>query len=122
MADSREGSRQTHSKDGKLDYSDPRVSDCINRYWRKNLALLAGLLLVWACAGLGCGILWADWLNQFNLGGFPLGFWFAQQGAIIIFILTILGYCLSMNRIDKQHHAELQRLRREQNSHDLDNP
>ena len=102
--------------EAKLDYSDPRVIDCINRYWRKNLMLMVALLAVWAAAGLGCGILWADWLNaNYSLGGFPLGFWFAQQGAIIVFILTILTYCVIMNRLDKQHHDELQRLRREQN-------
>jgi putative solute:sodium symporter small subunit len=105
------------SEEAKLDYSDPRVTDCINRYWRKNLTVMLGLLSVWALAGLGCGILWADVLNaNFNLGGFPLGFWFAQQGAIIIFIFTILAYCLIMNRLDRSHHAELEQLRREHNN------
>ena len=72
------------------------------------------LLCVWAFAGLGCGILWADWLNQWNLfgTGYPLGFWFAQQGSIIVFVLLILVYCLLMNRLDhrlKESLAELKK-------------
>lgn len=85
----------------------------LRRYWRRNVSYMIVLLVIWAAAGLGCGILWADWLNQFKLGatGFPLGFWFAQQGSIIIFVLLILVYCVLMNRLDKKHHAELERLR-----------
>jgi putative solute:sodium symporter small subunit len=70
------------------------------------------LLLVWAAVSFGCGILLADWLNQFHLPftGFPLGFWFAQQGSIVVFVLCILVYCISMNRLDKHHHDELKKL------------
>ena len=67
------------------------------------------LLLVWAAAGLGAGVLFADRLNAYTLPGtgFPLGFWFAQQGSIIAFVLLILVYCLLMNRIDAEHHEEM---------------
>ena len=69
-------------------------------YWRKNVTIMIVLLAIWAFVGLGCGVLFADWLNQFKLGGFPLGFWFAQQGSILVFIVLILVYCLRMDRID----------------------
>ncbi|MDP6097691.1 MAG: DUF4212 domain-containing protein, partial [Gammaproteobacteria bacterium] len=81
-------------------------------YWRANQKIMIGLLAVWAGVSFGCGILLADWLNQFKLPftGFPLGFWFAQQGAIIVFVLCILVYCIFMNRLDQQHHKELEKL------------
>lgn len=67
---------------------------------------------MWALAGLGCGVLWADVLNRWTLPGtaYPLGFWFAQQGSIIVFVLVILVYCVVMNRLDERHHAELEAL------------
>ncbi len=71
---------------------------------------MAALLCVWAFVSFGCGILFADLLNQYNLPftGFPLGFWFAQQGSIVVFVLCILVYCLAMNRLDRRHHKELE--------------
>lgn len=92
---------------------DPRVRACLEAYWRRNLRLMAALLAVWAVAGLGCGVLLADWLNRFALGGFPLGFWFAQQGSIVVFVALIGIYALAMRRVDRVHHAELEALRRE---------
>jgi putative solute:sodium symporter small subunit len=91
---------------------DPRLHACVQAYWRRNLRLMAGLLAVWAFAGLGCGVLLADRLNAFSLGGFPLGFWFAQQGSILIFVALIGVYALAMRRLDRIHHAELEALRR----------
>ncbi|MGD8340687.1 MAG: DUF4212 domain-containing protein [Gammaproteobacteria bacterium] len=87
---------------------DQRLHDALDRYWRTNLRIMAALLALWAFVSFGCGILFADWLNQFNLPltGFPLGFWFAQQGSIVVFVLCILVYCLAMNRLDAKHHKE----------------
>ena len=59
------------------------------RYWRANAVFMAVLLTVWAVVGLGCGVLFVDSLNGMTVGGFPLGFWFAQQGSIISFVLLI---------------------------------
>ena len=85
-----------------------RLKESLERYWRSNLRIMAALLALWAFVSLGCGILFADWLNRFHLPftGFPLGFWFAQQGSIVVFVLCILIYCLAMNRLDEKHHAE----------------
>jgi len=54
----------------------------LQEYWQKNLRLLGVLLAIWFFVSYGCGIIFADYLNQFKLGGYKLGFWFAQQGAI----------------------------------------
>ncbi len=95
----------------KIDLHDTRIVECIDRYWRKNMLIMALLLIIWAVVGLGCGVLLADRLNHFSLGGFPLGFWFAQQGSIIVFILLILAYSILLNRLDAQHAQELQQYR-----------
>lgn len=85
-----------------------RLADAKRRYWRTNVRIMSVLLGVWAFVGLGCGILWADWLNQFRLGGVPLGFWFAQQGSIATFVVIILIYALLMNRLDARFHRDTQ--------------
>ena len=94
------------------DLHRPEVQAALNRYWRSNLRVMALLLLVWAGVSFGAGILLADFLNQYRLPftGFPLGFWFAQQGSIITFVLCILAYCLAMNRLDRKHHEELEKI------------
>lgn len=73
-------------------------------YWRANLRLLAVLLSVWFLVSYGCGILFVDALNQFQLPGtsFPLGFWFAQQGAIYVFLILIYVYIKKMKQLDEQ--------------------
>lgn len=71
-------------------------------YWRANLRLLALLLAVWFVGSFGMGILWADALNAVRLpgSGFRLGFWFAQQGSIYLFVVLIFVYVVAMNRLD----------------------
>lgn len=75
-----------------------------DRYWRANLKWLAGLLSVWFLVSYGFGILWVDALDKITIPGtgFKLGFWFAQQGSIYIFVLLIAVYVLVMNRLDKE--------------------
>lgn len=72
-------------------------------YWRANLRILAGCMLVWFTVSYGFGILLVDVLNRYTIGGFPLGFWFAQQGSIYVFVLLIFFYAWRMNRIDRQY-------------------
>ncbi len=81
-------------------------------YWRGNVRIMCFLLGIWAFVGLGCGILWADWLNQWRIGGVPMGFWFAQQGSIATFVVLILVYALVMNRLDTQFHRKAALLRK----------
>lgn len=71
-------------------------------YWRSNLALVAFLLIIWFVVSFGFGILLVEPMNQFNLGGYPLGFWFAQQGSIYIFLVLIFAYAWAMNRLDRK--------------------
>jgi len=71
-------------------------------YWRVNLAIVGALLAVWAGASLGLGVLLVDQLNRFKIGGAPLGFWVAQQGAIYVFVVLILIYVVAMARLDRR--------------------
>lgn len=78
------------------------MNDKAKAYWRKNLRLLAILLSVWFLVSFGFGILWVDQLNAIRLGGFQLGFWFAQQGSQYVFVILIFIYVYRMNQLDKQ--------------------
>lgn len=75
-------------------------------YWRRNLRLVFVLLTIWFVVSYGCGILFVEQLNQIRFGGFKLGFWFAQQGAIYVFVLLIFFYVWRMNKIDKEFGVE----------------
>lgn len=104
-------SRSAPETESETDPS-PRESAILQRYWRRNLLLMVALLAVWAVAGLGCGVLWADALNAYRLPGtgYPLGFWFAQQGSILVFVLLVLVYAVFMNRLDRSHLKEREAL------------
>ena len=71
-------------------------------YWRATLRLLAVVLSIWFLVSFGAGILFAPWLNHIHLGGYPLGFFFAQQGSIYIFVVLIFWYAKKMNDIDRE--------------------
>lgn len=75
-------------------------------YWRENIRLLSILMTIWFVVSFGAGILFRDFLDQFLLGGYPLGFWFAQQGAIYFFILLIIFYSVRMRRIERQYDVD----------------
>ena len=74
------------------------------QYWRRNLKLVAILLAIWFAVSFGAGILLAPWLNAVRIPGtgFPLGFWFAQQGSIYVFVILIFVYARRMNRLDRE--------------------
>jgi putative solute:sodium symporter small subunit len=71
-------------------------------YWRKNIGYVLSLLAVWFLVSYGCGILFVDQLDRIRLGGFKLGFWFAQQGSIYTFMVLIFVYVALMNRLDRR--------------------
>ena len=73
------------------------------RYWRSNLLCLGVLLAIWFAVSFGAGILWVDALNGIALGGFKLGFWFAQQGSIYTFVVLIFVYTLVMQRLERRY-------------------
>ena len=73
-----------------------------DEYWKSNLRIVSSLLLVWFIASFGFGIIFSDMLDQIKVGGFKLGFWFAQQGSIYIFVLIIFVYVWLMKRLDKR--------------------
>jgi len=93
----------TDSAQNEMDCEETKI---LRSYWRQNLTLVGFLLSIWAFAGLGCGVVFADTLNSYYLPGtgYPLGFWFAQQGSIIVFVFLILAYALGMNVIDRKHN------------------
>ena len=77
-----------------------------DQYWKKNLKYLVILLSIWFTVSFGFGILLIDELNQIKIAGFKLGFWFAQQGSIYVFVTLIFIYIYLMNRLDKKFHSK----------------
>ena len=75
-------------------------------YWKKNLKYLLILLSIWFTVSFGFGIILIDELNQIKIGGFKLGFWFAQQGSIYVFVTLIFIYIGLMNKLDKKYHSQ----------------
>lgn len=73
------------------------------KYWKDNLKFLGILLIIWFIVSFGFGILWVEELNTIKLGGFKLGFWFAQQGSMYVFVILIFVYVRLMNKLDKKY-------------------
>lgn len=88
--------------------SDPGETTNANEsaYWRENVRLLITLMVVWFAVSFGAGILLRDWLDQFMLGGYPLGFWFAQQGSIYVFMLLIVIYVVKMRSLERKYDLD----------------
>ena len=75
-------------------------------YWRSVIRLTLSLLAIWFVVSYGAGILFRDFLDQVSIGGAPLGFWFAQNGSIYVFVALIFYYCRAMNRLEKKFGVE----------------
>ena len=72
-------------------------------YWKSNLKVVFSLLSLWFIASYGFGIIFSDFLDHIKIGGFKLGFWFAQQGSIFVFVILIFVYVWLMKRLDKKY-------------------
>lgn len=75
-------------------------------YWAATVRLTVSLLIIWFAVSYGAGILFREFLDQFSIGGAPLGFWFAQQGAIYVFVALIFYYCWAMARLERKYGVE----------------
>ena len=91
---------QQSDKTSKVSKQDPKA------YWRANIRLLLSLLVVWFAVSFGAGVLFVDELNAYSFMGFPLGFWFAQQGSIYVFVILIFIYTRKMKAIEHEHGVE----------------
>jgi len=78
-------------------------SSKLKAYWRENLVIIVLHLIVWALVSYVLGIIFVLPLNPIHLGGFPLGFWFANQGSEFVFVIMIFVYCAFLNRLDKKY-------------------
>ena len=77
-----------------------------DQYWKSNIKIVSSLLVIWFIASFGFGIIFSESLDQIKIGGFKLGFWFAQQGSIYTFVVLIFVYIFLMNRLDKFYRSK----------------
>ena len=80
------------------------------RYWRANVTVIVVLLAIWFVASCCCGILFIEQLNEFSIGNLPFGFWMANQGSMLIFVVLILVYAVVMDIVDRRYFATLSKL------------
>lgn len=86
--------------------TQPSQTEELRGYWSATIRLTLVLLSIWFAVSFGAGILFRDFLDQFSIGGAPLGFWFAQQGAIYVFVALIFYYCRAMARLSRAYGLE----------------
>jgi len=84
----------------------PMTDSKQKQYWRENIRYVLILLSIWFLVSYGAGILFKDALDTIRIGGFKLGFWFAQQGSIYVFVILIFVYVYLMNRLDRKYHFD----------------
>jgi len=77
-------------------------TNAAKQYWHRNLQIIFSDLIIWFVVSFGCGIIFVDELNQFNLFGFKLGYWFANQGSVFVFSVLTIAYAVRMNRLDNE--------------------
>lgn len=106
MSDGQDDQQQPHGDFKTKDTvkTDAVTKDSLDRkaYWRRNLQYLAVLLAIWFTVSYGCAIIFADALDEIQVAGFTLGFWFGHQGSIYVFVVLIWVYVWLMNRLDKE--------------------
>ena len=83
-----------------------KSEDDAKAYWKENVGLMIKLMVVWFVVSFGCGILFVEELNAFHLGGYKLGFWFAQQGSIYTFVVLIFTYTRKMAALDLKYGVD----------------
>jgi putative solute:sodium symporter small subunit len=105
-APTEEGGGVPSAEGSNAEASSEETSAAEGAYWRENIRLLVSLMTIWFVSSFGAGILFRDFLDQFMLGGYPLGFWFAQQGAIYIFIALICFYVVRMKQIERKYDLD----------------
>ncbi|WP_298894953.1 DUF4212 domain-containing protein [uncultured Psychroserpens sp.] len=86
-----------------IDKSSSKKRTRAKAYWRENIKYVCILLIIWALVSYGAGIVFKDELNNIKMGGFKLGFWFAQQGSMYVFVILIFIYVRIMNKLDKKY-------------------
>ena len=96
MSEPKDPSSQSNSQIGEL------ANQNANAYWRANLRIIAGMLAVWFTVSFGFGILLVEPLNRISFFGFKLGFWWAQQGSIFVFVILIFVYVRLMHNLDRR--------------------
>ena len=82
---------------------DPSSKASKNSYWKANLSITFKILIAWFSVSFGCGIIFKEELDQFSIGGAPLGFWMAQQGSILCFVILLIIYSFLMNKLDQKY-------------------
>ena len=82
-------------------------------YWKKNLKYLTVLLSIWFIVSYGFSIIFVDLLDKIKIGGFKLGFWFSQQGSILVFVIIIFVYVRLMNKLDRQFRVRENQAKKE---------
>ncbi len=95
--------RQGTRSEGFAPARSPVSAESQRSYWRSNLRLIGVLLSVWVAVSFGLSLLLAPWLNTWRIGRLPLGFWWAQQGSIIVFVLLVFIYAWQLDRLDRKH-------------------
>ena len=96
------------------DRNEARLQQAKRDYWKSNLLVIGTLLAIWFIVSCGCGILFIEPLNQYSIGNLPLGFWMANQGSLLTFVVLILVYAVVMDMLDRRYYAAIKRLRGEQ--------
>ena len=85
---------------------DRSAAEAARGYWKATSRLTLGLLVIWFAVSFGAGILFRDFLDTWSIGGAPLGFWFAQQGSIYVFVVLIFVYVLKMRALDRKYNVQ----------------